>query len=174
MRADLRFFLKKNTAMFDFFDLICAVNLEKSNYPGYAFISSTLGPYLRILARIDPKLKVPLNDGVFFTYSSGVFFTFTSIPTKLFFNALKPTKTKEETAADEQRQVQEISKSLSEFVIQRGWVDLSGFRFRRPQGYDVDQMHDLFNNLIPLLNDNTFIDAGAKFLSKVFQLEFCL
>ena len=150
--------------MFDFCDLICAVELEKTNDPGYAFISSTLGPYLRILARIDPKLKVPLNDGVFFTFSS--------IPTtQLFFNALKPTKTKEETAADEQRQVQEISKSLSEFVIQRGWVDVSGFML--PKGYEVDQMHDLFNNLRPLLNDNTFIDAGAKFLSKVFQLEFC-
>ena len=64
----------------NFIDMESVVWLEQTHKPAYAFISDTLGLYLRILHRINPRLYCPLKSDFFSILSDQQMFFSTIAP----------------------------------------------------------------------------------------------
>ena len=138
--------------------------LESYSSPCYFIIASTLPLYLRMLWRIDPSLEIPLKDGYFYSYID------TYQCPQLLFHALIPIKKEEEEEEySEKIQVEDINKTMVKFLLARRWIDDSG---RYPNKYNVESLYEFFTILQKSANDEAFIEAGAKFIAKIFKIPF--
>ena len=148
----------------NFVDMESVVYLEQTHTPAYAFISDTLGLYLRILHRINPRLYCPLESDFFSVLTDR----------EMFFSTIAPLmkdekKTKDyDDDDDDEKEGQYNNIYICKYIAENGWIE-DGAPLADYILYSMDAMFDLFDNGA-MLNETQFIEAGAKFVSTVFNL----
>ena len=146
-------------------------DFEAANFkPAQAFIASSLGLYLRMLWRIDPSLEIPLTKGYFYSYHCNVHHVENYTPQGLF-HALMPTPANDKNIfyPSEQSLVENINAMIIRFMLYNNWIDDGGLL---PRKYDGDKLLEFFEILKISANDEAFIETGAKFIAKIFQIPF--
>ena len=142
-------------------------SLECFSYPGYEFLATTLGVFLRILAELNPRLEIPQFDSNYF-YAETNHFPLSGLGPSVLFSFPQPEESEEGemTITSKSNVIKDIPKQLSTFVISKGWLDISLMSGR----YDIGSVYGLFAHLKEILNCELLIKCGAEFLGKLYNI----
>ena len=142
-----------------YYDLL---KVDKKSIPVYAFISATMGLYLRILAGLDINMQLPnpLSGNHFFANTIDEYDQIS-----LLFACHRNMEKSSSSFSEIQERVDNIPQILTDLVIKNEWFySFSGNR------YTKRNEKELFEYLLRILNYKDVVQSGVNFISQVFKV----